>query len=183
MGLNNGSSISAPIAFFAAAPDAGVIANNVGGTVVSTSTGLNHYVYNANTNVRTTSTLVFKNNDWYAIDGGTSPAWDVSTNTGSFTRETSFANWQANAPGGDTGALNTNPLFTSGGSGGTCTWTPSALTGPQPCPANYGYQVSSPLKNAGIDLTGSPYNFNLTGVTDYYKDALTHTNIGHYAGP
>lgn len=182
VGLNGGQ-VSAPIDFEPAVPDQGIVANNVGGTVASGNTGFDTFVHTPGTNVRATSTLVYKNNLWYAIDGGTSLRWEVSTNTGTNLTESSLANWQANAPGGDTGALLTSPLFVSGGSGGTCTWTPSVLTGPQPCPSNYGYQMASPLKNAGIDLTGAPYSFNLTGVTDYYGNALTHTNIGHYAGP
>jgi hypothetical protein len=62
-------------------------------------------------------------------------------------------------------------MLANPGNGGTCTWTPSSSTGPQPCPTAYELQSGSPLLGTGLDLTQSPYNLNV-GTHDYFGNPL-----------
>ena len=117
--------------------------------------------------------LLFYSNDWYYPSG--SPGW--LTQNGS--NLSTFAAWQAAAPGGDTGATIASPGLISGGMGVTLTWTPSTQTGSLPGPSAYD-TASAAMKSAGTDITGT----TPVGAQDYYGTAIPGTgpcyNIGAY---
>ena len=90
------------------------------------------------------------------------------------TTYSTFAAWQAASL--ETGPLWGDPLLTSPGSGGTCAWTPTSGTGPQPCPQAYTLKSGSPAAGSGVAVSGN-------GGLDYYQDAVPSTpNIGADAG-
>ncbi|MGW5192700.1 right-handed parallel beta-helix repeat-containing protein [Kribbella sp. NPDC004138] len=100
------------------------------------------------------------------------------TNTGGWrwsgTTYADFAAW--NAAGLESGAVWGDPLFTSPGAGGTCTWSPPSGTGPQPCPQAYTLKTGSPAIGAGTPVSGS-------GGVDYYGTTIPNPpNIGADAG-
>ncbi|TWD84522.1 parallel beta helix pectate lyase-like protein [Kribbella amoyensis] len=100
------------------------------------------------------------------------------TNTGGWrwggTTYATFAAWQA--AGVETAAVWGDPLFTSPGGGGTCTWSPPSGTGPQPCPQAYTLKPGSPAIGAGTPVSGN------SGV-DYYGSPIPNPpNIGADAG-
>lgn len=72
------------------------------------------------------------------------------TNTSGWHRSgTTYADFAAwNAAGLESGAVWGDPLFTSPGAGGTCTWSPPSGTGPQPCPQAYTLKTGSPALGA-----------------------------------
>lgn len=143
----------------------GVVANNIF-AVAQDDQGITPFVHlSACTNAQT-----WKNNDYYALSGGT-VNWIANSTY------TSLSAWQAATTGGDTNATTANPSLASGGSGGTCSWTPSALSGPQPCPSGYELNHGSAMIGAGLDLTGSPYSLSV-GSTDYYLDTIPNGGAG-----
>ncbi|MEU5646673.1 right-handed parallel beta-helix repeat-containing protein [Streptomyces milbemycinicus] len=100
------------------------------------------------------------------------------TNTGGWrwsgTTYSDFAAWTA--AGKETGAVWGDPLFTSPGLGGTCSWSPTSGTGPQPCPQAYTLKSGSPALQAGTAVSGN-------GGVDYYGTTIPSTpNIGADAG-
>ncbi|MEE1801084.1 right-handed parallel beta-helix repeat-containing protein [Streptomyces sp. JV176] len=100
------------------------------------------------------------------------------TNTGGWrwggTTHPDFAAWQAT--GLEPGAVWGDPLFTSPGTGGTCSWSPTTGTGPQPCPQAYTLRPGSPAIGAGTAVSGN-------GGIDYYGTTVPATpNIGADAG-
>ena len=100
------------------------------------------------------------------------------TNTGGWrwggTTYTTFAAWQA--AGVETNAVWGDPLFTSPGGGGTCTWSPPSGTGPQPCPQAYTLTAGSPALGAGTPISGN-------GGVDYFGTTIPNPpNIGADAG-
>jgi len=110
--------------------------------------------------------MTLSHNLYYAAS---SPTWRWGGTTYS-----TFAAWQA--AGLETGPVWGDPLLTSPGSGGTCAWTPSSGTGPQPCPPAYTLKSGSPAAGSGVAVSGS-------GGVDYYQDAIPGTpNIGADAG-
>ncbi|MFJ6569208.1 right-handed parallel beta-helix repeat-containing protein [Streptomyces sp. NPDC091292] len=85
-----------------------------------------------------------------------------------------FAAWQA--AGLETGAVWGDPQFTSPGGGGTCAWSPTSGTGPQPCPQAYTLKAGSPAAGAGAAVSGN-------GGRDYYGTTIpSPPNIGADAG-
>lgn len=110
--------------------------------------------------------MTIANNLYYA---NSSPTWRWSG-----TSYTTLAAWIAK--GVETSPVSGDPLFTSGGTGGTCSWTPSLGNGPQACPAGYALQSGSPGAGTGIVVAGN-------GGIDYYQSTLTSPpNIGAYSG-
>ncbi|MFD5892393.1 right-handed parallel beta-helix repeat-containing protein [Streptomyces sp. NPDC060366] len=100
------------------------------------------------------------------------------TNTGGWrwggTTHADFAAWKAT--GLESGSVWGDPLFTSPGAGGVCSWSPTSGTGPQPCPQAYTLKSGSPALKAGTAVSGN------AGV-DYYGTAIPGTpNIGADAG-
>ncbi|SFF78017.1 Right handed beta helix region [Actinacidiphila alni] len=94
-----------------------------------------------------------------------SPSWRWGGTTYS-----TFAAWQA--AGVETSPVWGDPLFASAGAGGTCSWTPPAGTGPQPCPQAYTLKSGSPAAGSGVAVAGN-------GGTDYYRAAVPAApNIG-----
>ena len=90
------------------------------------------------------------------------------------TTYSTYAAWEAAAV--ETDPLWGDPLFTSAGSGGTCTWTPSSRSGPTPCPQAYTLTSTSPAVGAGIAVSGN-------GGLDYYQNTIPSTpNVGADAG-
>jgi hypothetical protein len=123
-----------------------------------------------NTAGLTPSSLTFKNNAYYALNGGT---FNLSYGG---TTYTNLSSWQAVAPGGETGATTANPQLTSGGNGGTCGgWNSS-------CPSAYELLHGSPLIGIGLDLTQGPYSLSV-GSQDYYGDTTPNgTGTGYNVG-
>jgi hypothetical protein len=96
------------------------------------------------------------------------------TNTGGWrwggTTYADFAAWTA--AGLETNAVWGDPLFTSPGAGGTCSWSPPSGTGPQPCPQAYTLKAGSPALGAGTPVSGN-------GGVDYYGTTIPNPpNIG-----
>jgi hypothetical protein len=90
------------------------------------------------------------------------------------TTYSTYAAWQTAAL--ETDPLWGDPLFTSAGAGGTCTWTPSTRTGPAPCPQAYTLTSGSPAASTGVAVSGN-------GGVDYYQDTIPSTpNVGADAG-
>jgi hypothetical protein len=85
------------------------------------------------------------------------PAWDWGKKSYS-----SISAWRTAA---EPTAVYGDPLFTSAGSGGVCSWAPASLTGPQPCPQAYTLRSGSPALGAGIDVSNN-------GGRNYYGTAL-----------
>lgn len=99
--------------------------------------------------------LSMKANGYWLPTGGTG-SWGSGCPGGN---KTTLAAWQAVAPGGEVGSTTANPHWAGPVPLGTpCTWTPAALTGPQPCPA--GYQ----LTNLSTAYLGTEYNVTLFGL-------------------
>lgn len=114
----------------------------------------------------TQSGMTLQNNLYYA---GTTPTWRWGG-----TSYTTLAAWTAT--GLETSPAYGNPLFSSGGNGGTCSWSPLLGNGPQPCPSAYALQSGSPGLGTGAAITGN-------GGVDYYQSALTSPpSIGAYSG-
>ncbi|WP_030355631.1 right-handed parallel beta-helix repeat-containing protein [Streptomyces scopuliridis] len=85
-----------------------------------------------------------------------------------------FAAWKA--AGLESAAVWGDPLFTSPGAGGTCSWSPTSGTGPQPCPQAYTLKSGSPALGAGTAVSGN-------GGVDYYGTSIPSVpNIGADAG-
>lgn len=100
------------------------------------------------------------------------------TNTGGWrwggTTYSDFAAWKA--AGLEPVALWGDPLFTTPGAGGTCSWSPTSGTGPQPCPGAYTLKPGSPATGAGVAVPGN-------GGVDYYGTTVpSRPNIGADAG-
>ena len=84
-----------------------------------------------------------------------------------------IAAWKAT--GVETNPVSANPWLSNPGNGGTCNWTPSALTGPQTCPQAYTLQSGSPAISAGVDVASN-------GGRDYYNNSLASPpSIGAYS--
>jgi hypothetical protein len=144
-------SVSGPdaLSMLNSTPAAGIVANNVfavaGGNMISFA-GL------------CPSGMSFKNNDYYVISGSFR-VWNACGSS-----PTSLAGWQAIVPGGETGAVQTNPSFVAT-LGSTCDWDPTSGTGPSPCPTagqqkalqGLGRDLSSYLPGMTTDYWGNPY--------------------------
>lgn len=122
--------------------------------------------------------ITFRNNGYYT-SGGT---FSMGSGCGGST-STSLAAWMTAS--GETGATIANPVLFAGVPAGTCTWTPSALSGPQPCPTAYQPLAASYL-STGVNLTAAPFSLNV-GTRDYYGNTIpngsgTGYNIGAYGG-
>ena len=98
-----------------------------------------------------------------------SPTWRWGGTTYSSLAAWQAANLETKPIGGD-------PLLTSPGTGGTCPSSPTAGTGPQPCPQGYTLKSGSPALGAGAAVSGN-------GGVDYYQGAIPNPpNIGADAG-
>jgi hypothetical protein len=155
-----------------------VLANNI-----CVMAGTNQYgqtIFYADNHVLTGGFTIL-NNAYYNL--GDSPTWIWQGNN-----YNTLAAW-AKASGGAinvTGSLTSNPLLTSPGAGGTCSWTPNLGNGPQSCPTGYKLRTDSPMIGAGLNLTASPYNLKV-GTRDYYGNTIPHAvgtgyNIGADGG-
>jgi hypothetical protein len=114
------------------------------------------------------------NNAYYAV-GGCAAAW-----SGSSASYNTLADWHS-ATGFDANTMMANPMLTSTTADPTCTWTPSAGAGPQPCADGAKIMAGSPLKGAGINLSMAPYSLDM-GMADYYGAAIPNTCGGHNIG-
>lgn len=128
------------------------------------------------------SPFVMKNNDYWATNGGTFLVQQAST------VYNSLAAWQAVAPGGETGAITSDPTFAGTPTGTPCVWTPNTDSGPQSagCPPWAVLSGGSPARGTGLDITMAPFNIPV-GPNDYYGTAIpngsgTGFNIGAYGG-
>lgn len=142
----------------------GVFANNI---VAVVSSGGNANFVNSNSNSATQPpNFLYKSNDWFPVSGS------IRFQIGA-TVYSSLATWQAATPGGDTGAITTTPSFSgTGGTGGTCSWTPNLNNGPQPCPSVYVLSGGSAAKSAGTDLQGGGFISVSPGIRDYYANTI-----------
>lgn len=143
-------------------------ANAAGGAWPAGTTVENNICYLINTNSFGTVTFILSptaitgatwdNNEYYTTAGA---IWRMGA-----TGYTTFAAYKtAMASAGlDQNSITSNPNFTSGGTGGTCTWTPSSGIGPQPCPAGYALAGGSPALSAGYAVTPTP-SLNYYGAT------------------
>ncbi len=146
-------------------PTGGIIANNIFAVSSdATSSNQSEFLY---TNGLTPSAFTFKNNDYYAINGGT-PAWHY----GASAIYTSLSTWQATSTGGDVGATTTNPLLTAGGTGGLCSGYATT------CPSVYKLLSTSPLYGTGLDLYQSPYSLSSLGTQDYFGNVIPNIGAG-----
>jgi hypothetical protein len=124
----------------------GAVANNIFATAKNSS-GLFAYILNC-CGAGSTDNAVFSHNLYYSIGSGGRNSWNPYGTNYSF-----MSAWQAAIPGGDAGAiLAGSPPVSSGGSGGTCVWTPSTISRwpPGGCPSAYGSQTM--VKSAGNSL-------------------------------
>ncbi len=159
---------------FLVAPGSGIVANNV--CRMGTNLAL-FYDFGG----LTPTGMKFVNNEFYATNG-TFAVYSYGSNNYS-----TFAQWTAVAPGGEAGSNTSNPSFASSPTTvGPCPWTPSADTGPQPCPTRMKVDHTSPAIGHGLNLALSPYKLNV-GTRDYYGNPIPSTsgtgyNIGAYGG-
>lgn len=122
-----------------------------------------NFIYNPNGETG----MTLSNNLYYTT--GSYPIWRWGS-----TSYQGISAWAAAAH--ETNAMFSDPLLSSGGNGGTCTWTPSAGNGPQPCPQAYQLQTNSPALGAGVAVANN-------GGVDYFQSALTSPpSIGAYSG-
>jgi len=122
-----------------------------------------NFIYNPNGETG----MTLSNNLYYTT--GHNPVWRWSG-----TSYTTLAKWTAT--GRETNPVLADPLLTSGGNGGTCTWTPSVGNGSQSCPQAYTLQSGSPALGAGVDVQSN-------GGVDYFQSLLTDPpSIGAYSG-
>ena len=111
--------------------------------------------------------MTLSNNLYYTT--GNYPIWRWGT-----TQYEGLSEWITT--GNETNPVLGDPLLTSAGSGGTCTWTPSAGNGPQPCPQAHQLQSGSPALGAGVAIASN-------GGVDYFQSTLTTPpSIGAYSG-
>ncbi len=101
------------------------------------------------------SGITFQNNLYYTTSN---PEWIWNGTT-----YTTLPSWEG--AGVDSGSLFGDPLLNNPGGGGTCSWTPSALTGPQPCPVAYTLRYGSPASGAGVSVSAN-------GGSDYYGNTI-----------
>lgn len=123
--------------------------------------------------------ITFRNNGYYTSGG----SFSMGSGCGGST-STSLSAWATAS--GETGATTANPVLFAGVPAGTCTWTPSALNGPQPCPTAY-QPLSASYLGTGANLVNAPFSLNV-GTRDYYGNPIpngtgTGYNIGAYGGP
>jgi hypothetical protein len=112
--------------------------------------------------------LQFMNNLYYS-SAANHPKWIWDG-----TSYTSLSNWESSG-GMEANSVWGDPLFATPGGGGTCSWVPSALNGPAPCPHAYTLQSGSPASGAGIAVSNN-------GAHDYYKNTIPSTpSIGAQA--
>jgi hypothetical protein len=111
-------------------------------------------------------TMTVSNNLYYSTH---SASWRWGANSYS-----SLSQWQT--AGIESNPIEGDPLFSNAGNGGTCNWSPSQASGPQPCPSAYTLQSGSPAIAAGVPVSNN-------GGRDYYGNAIPATpNIGAQAG-
>jgi len=158
----------------------GVFANNI---IALTKDSLNNNNFIACANQAITRTgIQFKNNDYYSIsNAGTFRMYTCGPANSNYT---TLPTWQSAAPGGDTSATQANPALTGGGTGGTLSWTPGAISAwpPSGNPSGYALSNGSAMKGAGANLP-SQYGFD-TGLRDYFANTIPGAgscyNIGAY---
>lgn len=110
-------------------PTSGYVANNI--FYQTANSGTTKFVY-----VLTSMTAQFINNAYYSPTSGS--AFQCALLGTGQVDYASLAAWQAVIPGGEVGAITTNPLFNSSGTTGDASWTPSAQVGPNAvCPTAY----------------------------------------------
>lgn len=110
-------------------------------------------------------TMTLSNNLYYSTH---SASWRWGGNSYS-----SFSQWQT--AGIESKPIEGDPLFSNAGNGGTCNWSPSQASGPQPCPSAYMLQSGSPAIAAGVTVSNN-------GGRDYYGNAIPTTpSIGAQA--
>lgn len=142
----------------------GIIANNI--FMTNPTLGAAPFVF-----INPNCSTLFEANGYYATAAG--GQWRIGTPS-SFTTYASLPAWQA-VIGSDTGAFNSNPIFSGTPPQGTCLTTPNG-TGPQPCPAQYSLGVGSPaLGTAYTGLTSAPWNQTIT--RDYYGNTCSGGNV------
>jgi hypothetical protein len=127
---------------------------------------------------QTSTSLVFIGNDYFVQSSAVFVRWGAGFYA-------SLAAWQT-ATGeeqisGVKVGTTANPGLVSGGSGGTCSWTPPANTSPQPCPSNYQLLHGSPM--IGLGLTPAQVGVADFGTHDYFNNSIPHAtgtgwNIG-----
>jgi hypothetical protein len=132
------------------------------------------YLYGTNTtspmiygnSIPATATIHFdnRNNDYFYTSFS-----GVNRFTVQGTGYATLSDWQAGT-GLDTGSINTNPNFSGSIPDGTC-YTSGIPAGPQPCPTGVELSPGSPAIGTGIDLTLSPYFFDV-GTVDYYGNTI-----------
>ena len=128
------------------------------------------------------SSMSFKNNYYFAIDG---KGKFVAYYCGGATNYTSFSEWQANAPSGDTNSVSNavNPGLAGGGSGRTLPWIANSTMSwpPRGGPSGYVLKNGAPARSAGIK---SPASIKSPGSRDYYGNPVPGVdgcyNIGAY---
>jgi Right handed beta helix region len=122
-----------------------------------------NFIYNPNGE----SGMILSNNLYYTT--GSSPIWRWGGTQIQGISNWVIANHETNPVFGD-------PLLSSGGNGGTCTWTPSAGNGPQACPQAYQLQAGSLALGEGVAMASS-------GGVDYFQSPLSEPpSIGAYSG-
>ena len=122
-----------------------------------------NFIYNPNGETG----MTLSNNLYYTT--GNYPIWRWGG-----TQYTGITAWTTLAK--ETNPIFSDPLFSSAGNGGTCTWTASAGNGPQPCPQAYTLQSGSPALGNGVAVAGN-------GGLDYFQSPLTAPpSIGAYSG-
>jgi hypothetical protein len=124
------------------------------------------------------------NNDYFAPNTAVSPSWVYNKLNNAPTIFSTLLSYQTQAAQDgnalDANSLNVNPqLVGTPGTGGTCytdgSGTPPA--GPQPCPAAYKLSGSSPLINAGVNVSTLPRTPPANPSVDYFGRPVGPTNF------
>jgi hypothetical protein len=122
-----------------------------------------NFIYNPNGQTG----MTLSNNLYYTT--GNYPIWRWGT-----TQYQGISEWTTTSD--ETSPIFADPLLSSVGNGGTCTWTPSTGNGPQLCPQAYQLQAGSPALSEGVAVANN-------GGVDYFQSALTvPPSIGAYSG-
>jgi hypothetical protein len=147
----------------------GVVANNICAVNVDDIGDVKFVQTNGGSSTTPTGVL-WAANAWFNMSGGGTTQWNFGTSS----TVTTLAAWQAVAANGDAGATTANPGFSgTGGTGGSCTWTPSTQSSwpPSGCPTPYTLAGGSAMLGTGVALMGSPYNVSSIGARASYYSA------------